>query len=92
MSDHIGHVREIQFPKWISNVVLVPKGRDKWRMCVDFWDLNKACVIDHYLLPIIDQLVNSTAGYALLSMMDASHGYHQIRLAVEDQTCVSFIL
>lgn len=51
----------------------------------------KACPRDHYPLPRIDQLVDSTAGRALLSMMDASQGYHQIRLAAEDQTCISFI-
>lgn len=44
----------------------------------------KACPRDHYPLPRIDQLVDSTAGRALLSMMDASQGYHQIRLAAED--------
>lgn len=87
----IGHIREIQFLTWISNVVLVPKGGDKWRMCVDFRDLNKPCPRDHYPLPRIDQLVDSTAGCALSSMMDASQGYHQIQLAIEDQPCVSFI-
>ncbi|XP_075507650.1 uncharacterized protein LOC142544492 [Primulina tabacum] len=49
-----GHIREIQFPTWLSNVVLVPKSTGKWRMCVDFRDLNKACPKDHYPLPSID--------------------------------------
>ncbi|KAL0356313.1 UNVERIFIED_CONTAM: Retrovirus-related Pol polyprotein from transposon [Sesamum radiatum] len=79
-----GHIEEIQFPKWLSNVVLVPKPGGKWRMCIDFWDLNKACPKDFYPLPRIDQLVDSTSGCELLSMMDASQGYHQIMLAPED--------
>ncbi|KAL0428154.1 UNVERIFIED_CONTAM: hypothetical protein Slati_2990200 [Sesamum latifolium] len=54
-----GHIREIQFPEWLSNVVLVPKPGGKWRMCIDFRDLNKACSKDFYLLPRIDQLVDS---------------------------------
>jgi len=37
------HIREIQYPEWLANVVLVKKANGKWRMCVDFTDLNKAC-------------------------------------------------
>ncbi|KAL0454820.1 UNVERIFIED_CONTAM: Pro-Pol polyprotein [Sesamum latifolium] len=87
----VGHVEEIQFPEWLSNVVLVPKPSGKWRMCIDFRDLNKACPKDFYPLPRIDQLVDSTSGCELLSVMDASQGYHQIMLAPEDRKRVSFI-
>ncbi|KAL0445055.1 UNVERIFIED_CONTAM: Pro-Pol polyprotein [Sesamum latifolium] len=80
------HIEEIQFPEWLSNVLLVPKPRGKWRMCIDFRDLNKVCPKDFYPLPRIDQLVDSTSGRELLSMIDASQGYHQIMLAPEDQT------
>ncbi|KAL0453905.1 UNVERIFIED_CONTAM: Pro-Pol polyprotein [Sesamum latifolium] len=86
-----GHIEEIQFSEWLSNVVLVPKPGGKWRMCIDFRDLNKACPKDFYPLSRIDQLVDSTSGCELLSMMDASQGYHQIRLAPEDRKKVSFI-
>ncbi|KAL0448297.1 UNVERIFIED_CONTAM: hypothetical protein Slati_1386100 [Sesamum latifolium] len=80
-----GYVEEIQFPEWLSNVVLVPKPGSKWRMSINFRDLNKACPKDFYPLPRIDQLVDSTSGCELLSMMDASQGYHQIMLAPEDR-------
>ncbi|XP_073016710.1 uncharacterized protein [Primulina eburnea] len=86
-----GHIREVQFPTWLSNVVLVPKAAGKWRMCVDFRDLNKACPKDHYPLPRIDQLVDSTSSFELLSFMDAYQGYHQIPLAKNDQDKASFI-
>ncbi|KAL0449956.1 UNVERIFIED_CONTAM: hypothetical protein Slati_1552000 [Sesamum latifolium] len=86
-----GHIEEIQFPEWLSNVVLVPKPGGKWRMCIDFRDLNKAYPKDFYPLSRIDQLVDSTSGCELLSMMDASQGYHQIMLAPEDRKKVSFI-
>jgi len=39
-----GHIREIQYAKWLANVVLVKKVNGKWRMCVYFTDLNKACL------------------------------------------------
>ena len=48
-----GHIREIQYPEWLANVVLVKKANGKWRMCVDFIDLNKACPKDSYPLPNI---------------------------------------
>ncbi|XP_075499303.1 uncharacterized protein LOC142537694 [Primulina tabacum] len=86
-----GHIREVQFPTWLSNVVLVPKATGKWRMCVNFRDLNKACPKDCYPLPRIDQLVDSTSGCELLSFLDAYQGYHQIPLAHEDQDKASFI-
>ena len=55
-----GHIREIQYPEWLAIVVLVKKSNGKWRMCVDFTDLNKACPKDSYPLPSIDALVDST--------------------------------
>ncbi|CAA0814729.1 Unknown protein, partial [Striga hermonthica] len=86
-----GHVKEIQLPEWISNTMMVRKALNKWRMCIDFRDLNLACPKDYYPLPRIDQLVDSTAVCELLSMMDASQGYHQIPLCPKDQSKVSFV-
>ena len=54
-------------------------------MCVDFTDLNKACPKDSFPLPRIDQLVDSTVGYKLLTFMDAFLGYNQIKMTEEDQ-------
>ncbi|KAL0407516.1 UNVERIFIED_CONTAM: Pro-Pol polyprotein [Sesamum latifolium] len=86
-----GYIKKIQFLEWLFNVVLVPKPGGKWRMCIYFRDLNKACPKDFYPLSRIDQLVNSTSGCELLSMMDTSQGYHQIMLAPEDHKMESFI-
>jgi len=69
-----GHIREIQYPEWLANVVLVKKANGKWRMCVDFMDLNKACPKDSYPLPNANALVDSTSGCRLLSFLDAFSG------------------
>ena len=45
-------------PRLASNVVMVKKANGKWRMCVNFTDLNKACPKDSYPFPHIDQLVD----------------------------------
>ncbi|XP_012835110.1 PREDICTED: uncharacterized protein LOC105955856 [Erythranthe guttata] len=86
-----GQIRPVQYPEWLSNVVLVAKSGGKWRLCVDFTNLNKACPKDPFPLPRIDQLVDSTSGCELLSFLDAYQGYNQIQLAPEDQEKASFI-
>ncbi|XP_030963996.1 uncharacterized protein LOC115985174 [Quercus lobata] len=84
-------IQEVYYPDWLANVVMVKKANGKWRMCVDFTDLNKACPKDSYPLPRIDQLVDSTAGHKLLSFMDAFSGYNQIRMDEADQEKTSFV-
>uniref|UniRef100_A0A2N9FJX9 Uncharacterized protein n=1 Tax=Fagus sylvatica TaxID=28930 RepID=A0A2N9FJX9_FAGSY len=84
-------IREVFYPDWLANVVMVKKNTGKWRMCVDFTDLNKACPKDSFPLPRIDQLVDSTAGHKLLTFMDAFSGYNQIVMDEGDQEKTSFI-
>ena len=67
---------EVYYPDWLANVVMINKANGKWRMCVDFTDLNKACPKDSYPLPRIDQLVDSTADHQLLSFIDAFSVYN----------------
>ena len=86
-----GFIREVYYPDWLANVVLVKKTNRKWRMCVDFTNLNKACLKDSFPLPRIDQLVDSTAGHKLLTFMDAFLGYNQIKIAEEDHEKTAFI-
>ena len=80
-----GFIREVYYPDSLANVVMVRKNSGKWRMCVDFTDLNRACLKDSYPLPRIDTLVDSTARHELLSFMDAFSGYNQIKMKEEDQ-------
>ena len=84
-------IREVYYPDWLANVVMVKKANRKWRMCVDFTDLNKACSKDSYPLPRIDQLVDSTAGHRLLSFIDAFFGYNQIKMDETDQEKTSYV-
>jgi hypothetical protein len=83
-------VQEVLYPQWLSNTVVVKKN-GKWRVCVDFTDLNRACPKDPFPLPKIDQLVDSTIGHERISFLDAFQGYHQIALKREDQEKTAFI-
>ena len=60
-------------------------------MCVDYTSLNKACPKDHFPLPRIDQIVDSTSGCKILSLLNAYSGYHQITMKESDQLATSFI-
>jgi hypothetical protein len=86
-----GFIKEVINLDWVANPVLVKKKNNEWRMCVDYTDLNKHCPKDHFGLPHIDQVVDSTAGCVLLCFLDYYSGYHQIALKEEDQTKTTFI-
>ena len=84
-------ISEVFYPDWLANVVMVKKSNGKWRMCINFIDLNKACPKDNFSLPRIDQPVDSTAGHKLLSFMDAFSRYNQILMDEDDQEKTSFV-
>ncbi|GAA0175565.1 hypothetical protein LIER_28713 [Lithospermum erythrorhizon] len=83
-------IRELQFPEWIANVVLVKKYNNKWRMCTNFTSLNKACPKDFYPLAFLGRLVDGSAGHGVFDFMDASRGDHQIRMLPEDEEKTTF--
>ncbi|XP_052171631.1 uncharacterized protein LOC127787608 [Diospyros lotus] len=86
-----GFIRDVQYPEWLANVIMVPKTNEKWRVCIDFTNLNKACPNDSYPVPRIDRLVDDTYGYAVLSFLDALSGYHHINMYPLDAEKTTFI-
>ena len=86
-----GAIREVEYPEWLANVVLVKKANGKWRLCIDFTDINKACPKDSFPLPRIDLIVDATAGHELLGFMDTFFGYNQISMDPDDQEKTSFV-
>ena len=68
------------------------KVNDKWRLCIDFTDINRACPNDSFPLPRIDLIVDATAGHELLGFMDAFSSYNQISMDPDDQEKTSFII
>ena len=86
-----GAIKEVFYPKWLANTVVVKKKSGKWRVCVDFTDLNKACPKDPFLMPKIDQLVDAAVDHPKMSFLDAFQGYYQIPLALDDQEKTAFV-
>ncbi|GKA69462.1 reverse transcriptase domain-containing protein [Tanacetum coccineum] len=86
-----GIMKEVHYHDWLSNLVMVKKHDDSWRMCVDFKDLNKACPKDGYPLPEIDWKVEFLCGFPFKCFLDTYKGYHQIQMAKEDEEKTAFI-
>ena len=84
-------IREVEYPEWLTNIVLVKKANRKWGLCIDFTDINRACPKDSFPLPRIDLIVDTTDGHELLSFMDAFSGYNQISMDPIDQEKTSFV-
>ena len=84
-------IREVHYPEWLANVVMVKKTNGKWRMWIDFTNLNQAYPKDSFPLPKIDQLVDSIVRHKLLTFMDVFSGYNQIQMAEEDQEKTAFV-
>jgi hypothetical protein len=84
-------IRQVTYPEWLANTVMVKKANGKWRMCIDFMDVNKACLKDEFPLLRIDSLVDAVATLELMSLLDCYSGYHQIWMKKEDEPKTSFI-
>ena len=87
----IGAIRDLLYPTWLSNTVVIKKKNEKWKVCIDFTNLNQACLKDPFPLPKIDQLVDPTARHNRMSFLDAFQGCHQIALSIEDREKTAFI-
>jgi alpha-N-acetylglucosamine transferase len=84
-------IREVKYLVWLANTVPVKKMNGKWRMSVDFTNLNKACNKDDIPLERVDKIVHDAANSEMLSLMDMFSGYHQIRVRKKDKEKTSFI-
>ena len=86
-----GAIKEVFYPEWLANTEVIKKKSGKWRVCVDFTNLNKVCPKDPFPLPRIDRLVDATVSHPQMSFLDAFQGYHQIPLAQDDQEKTAFV-
>lgn len=73
-----GFIIKVKYPHWFANMVVVPKKEGKWRVCVEYTNLNDVYPKDSFPLPQIDQIVESTTGHGMLYFLDVFFGYHQI--------------
>jgi hypothetical protein len=85
-----GWIRPALSP-WGSPVLFQRKKSGKLRMCVDYRALNHGTVKYAYPMPLIDELLEKLQGYQVVSKLDLSEGFHQIRVAPEDVYKTAFV-
>ena len=73
----VGFIKEVKYQEWLANLVVAHKKGGKWRIYVDYMDLNVVCPKDSFPLPYIDRIVDTSARHGMLSFLIASR-YHQI--------------
>nr|GEV43348.1 reverse transcriptase domain-containing protein [Tanacetum cinerariifolium] len=83
-------LREVYFPQWDANPVILRKNDGTWHMSIDFTSLNKACPKVSYPLYEIDQKIESLEGFKFKCFLNAYKGYHQKQMAKEDEEKTSF--
>ena len=86
----VGAIKEIFYPEWLANTLVVKKKSGKWRICVDFTNLNKVCPKDPFPIPRIDHLVDAIVVHPRMSFLDAFQGYHQLSLSLPNQEKMAF--
>lgn len=70
--------------EWVSPLIIVPNKNGKWRMCVDYRELNKDMQKDHFPFPFINQVLDTLSGNTYFSFLDGSSGYNQIHITLKD--------
>ena len=87
----IGAIKEVFYPKWLANTIVVKKKSGKRHVCVDFTNLDKPCLKNPFPMPRIDQLMDATVSHPRMSFLDGFQGYHQIPLALDNQEITDFV-
>ncbi|GKC68881.1 hypothetical protein Tco_1114764 [Tanacetum coccineum] len=85
-----GILREVKYQTWVSNPMVVKKDNEKWKLRVDFTNINKACIREPHPLPAAEQKAEGLYKYRLKCFLDAYKGYHQIPIAEKDEEKTAF--
>jgi hypothetical protein len=85
-----GFIRHVETTEWVSPVVLALKKNGKLRVCVNYKVLNKVTKKDRYPLPFCEEILEEVAGHEMYTFGEGYRGYHQVKIAPEDQLKTTF--
>jgi hypothetical protein len=84
-------IEQIKYSKWVSNIVAMRKKNREIRVCIDFKNLNRACLKYNYPLPNMDHLLETVTGSKMISMLDGFSSYNQVAVAMKDHHKTVFV-
>ncbi|GJZ24940.1 hypothetical protein Tco_0562399 [Tanacetum coccineum] len=80
-----GVLQEVKYQTWVSNPIIVKKDDGKWKLRIDFTNINKECIIEPHPLPAAELGSKNLHKYRLKCFLDVDKGYHQILMAEKDE-------
>lgn len=78
-------------PEWISPMVVVPKGTDDVRLCINMKFPNEAIQREHYPLPLIETFLNRLKGSTYFSRLDICSAFYHVELHPESRGITTFM-
>jgi hypothetical protein len=72
----VSFIYPVQLTEWVSNLVSINKKHGMIHVCMEFHDLNKACLKDNFPTLFIDHIVDKCAGWKVFSLMHGFLGYN----------------
>ena len=83
-------IMALRFSRWVANLVMLRKKNRKIRLCIDFRNLNRVSLKDHYPLPKMDHILQRVVGSQRISTLDGFSGYNQIMVHPKDKEKTNF--
>lgn len=88
---HDGIVRP-SLSEYASPVVLIKKKNGAYRLCVDYWRLNKKIIKDRYPLPLIDDQLDRLQGADVFTTLDLKHSFFHVEVEEDSRKFTAFII
>nr|GEW84570.1 reverse transcriptase domain-containing protein [Tanacetum cinerariifolium] len=85
-----GVLQEVKYQTWVSNLIIMKKYDGKWKLRIDFTNINKACSREPHPLPAAELWAENLHKYQLKCFLNAYKGYHQIPMAEKDEEKTTF--
>ena len=89
--DKLGVIeKKSELTSWVHSLVIARKANNKFRVCMDPSDLNRVVMREHFLMQTVEDVVSRIPNAKVFSVLDANHGFWQVKLANESSDLATF--